>query len=260
MFGLHSNIRRISQSSSDDESPPPASVGANRVKRALFGPTDHEENLRFVKNELKKARSEASNRWNFDFDSGRPLTGQYDWEEVESTTASRTVCNPEKHSLLAPACPAPAAQEKENRLVTSCDRVEPGLEPGSGETVARPDARSRVSPETPGAGGLVTSGLVTPDSVEASPPPPGPSAAASTDSSSLGARHKTTLSKEKKLTGRYKTINVFSVWILSSLMSLAPVVFAIGLLFFIAVSLTGYFCFFQKFTGQENLGLNLPPA
>ena len=192
MFGLHSNIRRISQSSSDDESPPPASVGANRVKRALFGPTDHEENLRFVKNELKKARSEASSRWNFDFDSGRPLTGQYDWEEVESTTASRTICNPEKHSLLAPG-PGPA-QEKENRVVTSCDRVEPG-EPESGETRARPDVMSRVSPETPGAGGLVT-----PDSGEASPPPPGPSAA-STDSSSLGARHKTTLSKEKKLTG-----------------------------------------------------------
>lgn len=196
MFGLHSNIRRISQSSSDDESPPPASVGANRVKRALFGPTDHEENLRFVKNELKKARSEASSRWNFDFDSGRPLTGQYDWEEVESTTASRTICNPEKHSLLAPG-PGPA-QEKENRVVTSCDRVEPG-EPESGETRARPDVMSRVSPETPGAGGLVT-----PDSGEASPPPPGPSAA-STDSSSLGARHKTTLSKEKKLTEIYRS-------------------------------------------------------
>ena len=191
MFGLHSNIRRTSQSSSDDESPPSANTGANRVKRALFGPTDHEENLRFVKNELKKARSEASSRWNFDFDSGRPLHGQYDWEEVESSTASRTICNPEKHSLLT----APGPAEKENRVMTSCDRVE--AEPlGSGEVSAasRPDARSRVSPEvTQGA-----SGLVTPDP-EASPPP-GPSAASS-DSSSLGARHKTTLSKEKKLTG-----------------------------------------------------------
>lgn len=195
MFGLHSNIRRTSQSSSDDESPPSASVGANRVKRALFGPTDHEENLRFVKNELKKARSEASSRWNFDFDSGRPLHGQYDWEEVESSTASRTICNPEKHSLLT----APGPAEKENRVMTSCDRVE--AEPlGSGEVSAasRPDARSRVSPEvTQGA-----SGLVTPDP-EASPPP-GPSAASS-DSSSLGARHKTTLSKEKKLTEIYRS-------------------------------------------------------
>jgi len=36
----------------------------------LFGPTDHDENIRFVENELKKARNEASSRWNFDFDSG----------------------------------------------------------------------------------------------------------------------------------------------------------------------------------------------
>lgn len=205
MFGLHSNIRRPSQSSSDDENPPSANIGANRVKRALFGPTDHEENLRFVKNELKKARSEASSRWNFDFDSGRPLTGQYDWEEVESTTASRTICNPEKHSLLASG-PAPGPAEKENRVMTSCDRVE-AESLGSGEVSARPDARSRVSPEvTQGA-----SGLVTPDP-EASPPP-GPS-----DSASLGARHKTTLSKEKKLTGNNSVSS--AVWMAVSLLFL----------------------------------------
>ena len=31
--------------------------------RALFGPTDHEENLRFVRKELKKAKNEAANKW-----------------------------------------------------------------------------------------------------------------------------------------------------------------------------------------------------
>ena len=85
--------------------------------------------------------------------------------------------------------------------MTSCDRVE--AEPGPGEVTAvppRPDARSRVSPEAPEA-----TGLVTPDGPEASSPP-GPSAA-STDSS-LGARHKTTLSKEKKLTGKHTVLSV----------------------------------------------------
>ena len=178
MFGVHSSIRRLSQSSSDEEGPPPASSGAARVKRALFGPTDHEENLRFVKNELKKARSEASSRWNFDFDSGRPLSGQYDWEEVESSTASRTICNPEKHELLAPG---PA--EKENR-VTSCDSVEAG----AGETdQPRPDARSRVSVEA--AGRLTSDSLDTSDSPGTPSTPPGPSAAsaASTASSILSS-------------------------------------------------------------------------
>ena len=228
MFGLHSNIRRPSQSSSDDENPPSANIGANRVKRALFGPTDHEENLRFVKNELKKARSEASSRWNFDFDSGRPLTGQYDWEEVESTTASRTICNPEKHSLLASG-PAPGPAEKENRVMTSCDRVE-AESLGSGEVSARPDARSRVSPEvTQGA-----SGLVTPDP-EASPPP-GPS-----DSASLGARHKTTLSKEKELTGNNSVSS--AVWMAVSLLFL-PFVFFVS-------SLTGHFCFPEIYRSRK---------
>ena len=31
--------------------------------RALFGPTDHEENLRFVRKELKKAKNEAASKW-----------------------------------------------------------------------------------------------------------------------------------------------------------------------------------------------------
>ena len=203
MFGVHSSLRRLSQSSSDEEGPPPASSGAARVKRALFGPTDHEENLRFVKNELKKARSEASSRWNFDFDSGRPLSGQYDWEEVESSTASRTICNPEKHELLAPG---PA--EKENR-VTSCDSVEAG----AGETdQPRPDARSRVSVEA--AGRLTSDSLDTSDSPGTPSTPPGPSAASAASTASslppshLGARHKTTLSKEKKLTGNV-SIGIF---------------------------------------------------
>ena len=94
--------RTVSSSSSEEELPPP---NPHRVKRALFGPTDHEENLRFVRNELKKARSEAANRWNFDFDNERPRDGRYNWEEVRSVSAVTAVLNPEKHGRM----------EKENR-------------------------------------------------------------------------------------------------------------------------------------------------
>merc|ERR1719365_423249 len=95
--------RTVSSSSSEEELPPP---NPHRVKRALFGPTDHEENLRFVRNELKKARSEAANRWNFDFDNERPRDGRYNWEEVRSVSAVTAVLNPEKHGRM----------EKENRV------------------------------------------------------------------------------------------------------------------------------------------------
>ena len=136
-------------------------------------------------------------------------------------------------------------------IQTSCDRVEAEVSGSSEVTtsvVTRPDARSRVSPEV-----TETDGQVTPNA-EASPPPSGPSGAASTsDTSSLGARHKTTLSKEKKLTGK----TVFFVPV-----CLALVVFAIGIIFYLIIARLAnrIFLFFQKFTGQENLGLNLPPA
>ena len=93
-LALPHNLRRVSSSSSEEDLPPP---NPHRVKRALFGPTDHEENLRFVRNELKKARSEAASRWNFDFDAERPLDGRYSWQEVRSSSAVTAVLNPEKH-------------------------------------------------------------------------------------------------------------------------------------------------------------------
>jgi len=52
----------------------------SRVRRRLFGQTDHEENKRFCERELAKNRREASRRWNFDFESGRPREGNYKWE------------------------------------------------------------------------------------------------------------------------------------------------------------------------------------
>jgi hypothetical protein len=72
-------------SSSDEDSPtqrPPGSgVPAPSVKRALFGPTDREENLRFASQELKRHRDEASLKWNFDFETDNPLKGRYVWKK-----------------------------------------------------------------------------------------------------------------------------------------------------------------------------------
>ena len=116
---LPQGSRRVSSSSSEEELPPP---NPHRVKRALFGPTDHEENLRFVRNELKKARSEAANRWNFDFDTERPLDGRYSWQEVRSDSAVTAVLTPEKHN---------SCTEKENR-------VSPTQGPPSAESLLPP--------------------------------------------------------------------------------------------------------------------------
>lgn len=50
------------------------------VKRRLFGETDHNH----VRGELRRFLTEAAKRdqinWNFDFTSGKPLVGKYQWE------------------------------------------------------------------------------------------------------------------------------------------------------------------------------------
>lgn len=96
LFPKHPSFRR--SSSSDEDSPtrrPGASSGgggggggpAHSVKRALFGPTDHEENLRFASQEMKRHREEAAHRWNFNFETGRPLKGRYAWKEEAALLA-----------------------------------------------------------------------------------------------------------------------------------------------------------------------------
>lgn len=52
----------------------------SKVARVLFGPPDHEENMRFVRRELAKGQREASERWNFDFVNEKPIPGRYLWQ------------------------------------------------------------------------------------------------------------------------------------------------------------------------------------
>lgn len=59
----------------------------SRVRRALFGPVDHAENLRFVQQELARGQKEAEKRWNYDFVNDRPVNDpdrRYLWESTEN--------------------------------------------------------------------------------------------------------------------------------------------------------------------------------
>jgi len=91
MFGIHRGYRRSSSSDEDGGAPqpptarPPAGLPGlrpHKVRRALFGPTDPEENIRFVRQELKKHKEIQSSRWNFDFERGQPLKGRFEWDQV----------------------------------------------------------------------------------------------------------------------------------------------------------------------------------
>ncbi|XP_037788202.1 uncharacterized protein LOC119583672 [Penaeus monodon] len=70
---------------------------STKLRKSLFGPVDHAENLRFVREELDKISREDSERWNFDFATEQPQEGRYEWAAVgeaatESSQSTRLTC------------------------------------------------------------------------------------------------------------------------------------------------------------------------
>lgn len=55
---------------------------AESVRRSLFGPVDHEQLRRDLRQRLKEMSEQDSRRWNFDFQTDTPLAGRFQWEEV----------------------------------------------------------------------------------------------------------------------------------------------------------------------------------
>ncbi|KAI5614889.1 cyclin-dependent kinase inhibitor 1C-like [Silurus asotus] len=62
--------------------PPPSNPPRRRsnVRRSLFGAVDHDELQREVDSKLREISERDRRRWNFDFASGTPLDGDYEWE------------------------------------------------------------------------------------------------------------------------------------------------------------------------------------
>jgi len=183
LFRLHSGFRR-SSSSSDEESPPhPPPANPHRVKRALFGPTDHEENLRFVRKEMKKAKNDAASKWNFDFDAGSPMKGRFSWEETNPSEV-HAVYNLDRLPYLKTHT---ESETKENRVSPSPEQTT--------SQVTDPLAEHASSIEdlrTPQQGNTAAPSSST---VSSEQPPP----------SELGARPKDKNAKEQKLTDLYRS-------------------------------------------------------
>lgn len=59
------------------------------VCRSLFGPVDHDELSRDIEAKLCEISERDQKRWNFNFVSGTPMHGDYEWEgaAVEATPA-----------------------------------------------------------------------------------------------------------------------------------------------------------------------------
>jgi len=206
LFRLHQPGLRNSSSSDDEPRHTPSPPGPNphRVKRALFGPTDHEENLRFVRKELKKAKNEAANKWNFDFDNGTPLEGRYSWEEAAPGDVPLPYLQP-----LAGVTETDGSESKENRVSSSSSSSSPppsdgptpppsSIElPTSSSLAQRPPDPLSVPPE--GSLQDLRAPAPLPTASSSSSTPLEASGATPSSSEPLGPRMKD-VAKEKKIT------------------------------------------------------------
>ncbi|XP_034640367.1 cyclin-dependent kinase inhibitor 1-like [Trachemys scripta elegans] len=59
-------------------------VKANRVRRNLFGPVDHEQLQQDFQHMLRSSMEGAQQKWNFDFLQDIPAEGLLQWEELQS--------------------------------------------------------------------------------------------------------------------------------------------------------------------------------
>jgi len=195
LFRLHPGLRNSSSSSEDEgQNRSPPGPNPHRVKRALFGPTDHEENLRFVRKELKKAKNEAASKWNFDFDNETPMEGRYSWKTVDTDE----VPLPYLQSDLASLSEEERSESKENRVSASSS---PPTVPEA-STSETPTSSTTQQPPDPLA--EPPAGSVHDLRTPAPPPPPSSSSTpaeppSSSTSSDLGARAKD-VTKERKIT------------------------------------------------------------
>ena len=192
MSGLGVFPARRGGSDSEEEERAPRSP-PHRVKRALFGPTDHEENLRFVRNEMKKAKNEAANRWNFDFDAGTPLKGRYDWEAARPGSL-HAVYNLDRLPFLGQQGEGlesvESVESKENRVEADSALALAHQPVPTCDDLRTPEGGTSPSPDPAPAPALQPSH-------SSLPPPPAVNPAASGDTSRIDAKEK----QEKKITG-----------------------------------------------------------
>lgn len=64
----------------------------SKAKKCLFGPPDHQQLQADLQEELNKDAREMNEKWDFDFQEGKPLNrGKFEWEAVEAPKEERSV-------------------------------------------------------------------------------------------------------------------------------------------------------------------------
>nr|XP_046250706.1 cyclin-dependent kinase inhibitor 1Ca [Scatophagus argus] len=85
------------------------------ICRSLFGPVDHDQLRRELKQKLKEITEQDSRRWNFNFQTETPLAGRFQWEEIPADCAAALY--QESAQLKDAVCPSQT--EDDDRLSDS---------------------------------------------------------------------------------------------------------------------------------------------
>lgn len=95
---------------------------AESVRRSLFGPVDHEQLRRELRQRLKEMSEQDSRRWNFNFQTDTPLDGRFQWEEVPPDSAAALYQESADPPGTTTATVCPAGTDTEDRLSAAADQ------------------------------------------------------------------------------------------------------------------------------------------
>ena len=131
---------RFFQTEDNPDSETRPNPATSRVKRCLFGRGDPEENIRFAKRELEKSLQDSKKRWNFDFESERPLDGRFEWHNPYPRF------RPSSSSQETSASSASASKENSNPSSNPCSK--PSTASESGPSPSSSDSSKANSPKS----------------------------------------------------------------------------------------------------------------
>ncbi|XP_030650052.1 cyclin dependent kinase inhibitor 1Ca [Chanos chanos] len=88
--------------------------------RNLFGPVDHDELKCELKSKLREISERDQTRWNFNFDKDSPLPGEYEWQEVSSSSTPVFYQDSIQNGRTRIVLPIPVTPHKNNSATSEC--------------------------------------------------------------------------------------------------------------------------------------------
>ena len=118
----------------------------NRSVKRMLWPVDHDQIRRDLKKEQQKTRKELTEKYNFDFESEKPLHGKYDWVPVSSESPISSPCLIEEENV--PCCSIASTRINNKTTNKSRKRLPESHKVSSGTRKKKKTTKSSVNVES----------------------------------------------------------------------------------------------------------------